>query len=44
MAAVRRRIAVQIDDEHQAVYVLQRSTSGGWCERGHCVLEEDEPF
>ena len=44
MAAVRRRLQRQIDGEHQAVHALQRSTSGGWCERGHCGLEEDEPF
>lgn len=44
MTAVRRRLEAQIDDEHQAVHALQRSTSGGWCERGHCGLEEDEPF
>lgn len=44
MAAVRRRLQAQIDDEHQAVHALQRSTSGGWCQRGLAGLEEDEPF
>lgn len=44
MTAVRRRLEAQVDDEHQAVHVLQRSTSGGWCERGLGGLEEDEPF